>query len=738
MASLLNEAGSPWWRWAAYSAWQGVTVLLRVLLKVAVRISAKEAALEMAGLADSFRPIKRRIRRALDDGLSRPVKFSLVSAGLLAAFGPAILPGASARSSNAQLDGVAPQSASAAITNGAAPASASVNYLGQTDYPRIVKLDPPHGATGVSPSRGDISVTYDRAMAGGYSWVDKGKRPKIEHVEWVSDRECRAHVMLEPNRDYGMWLNFGGNTSKFRSKDGVSADRFYWEFSTGAKVPGHTTVSATSGTASSGASISSTTVEAKDLSLRGTVTGPGGELLAGVEVSNWYPMGSNPQKTRTDVAGTFLFERRLGYAVSAAKEGYAPAFEEFREKVRRKPADDGPIVLSIGLDRGCTVSGRVLDTSTGLALANVPVVVERAAKDPHVGNGPYSIWTSEPVKTGAEGGFAFSLVPAGNLKVTVRSAEHMPASSPDFDLAAGESKSVDVAIALKSAEVIQGEARNWPVRLRPVEGIVKDGTGSSITDAVVGTFNPHGSNEWTTRTDARGAFRFDGRAGYVVTARKAGYAPAFKEFRNEYFRSRGAKDEVFRVDLTMSSGGSLEGSVTAAETRQLLPGTKVWCERWGDDKDVGNNRCIIWKGDPVTADARGRFRLEHLPKGTLRIQASADGYARTTSEDFTVDEGATAQWSIALHRGTDLVVACLDKETSKPVADASVRVWHEDDMNGGATDSAGLLIWRNLKGGECLLWVEARGYHGFERHSVQVNGKEETNTVTLLLPPVKR
>lgn len=108
-----------------------------------------------------------------------------------------------------------------------------VNYLGQPHFPRVVQLDPPNGAAGVDPARHHITVVFDRPMQSGYSWVDRGNRPKLDHIEWIDDRHCRAWVTLEPNREYGLWLNFGPRTSKFRSWAGVAADRVYWEFQTG-------------------------------------------------------------------------------------------------------------------------------------------------------------------------------------------------------------------------------------------------------------------------------------------------------------------------------------------------------------------------------------------------------------------------------------------------------------------------------------------------------------------------
>jgi len=112
-----------------------------------------------------------------------------------------------------------------------------VNYLEQTNFPKVAELDPLNGAKDVDPTREYITVTFDRPMRNGYSWVDKGKRPPIEKIEWINEKQCRAWVKLEPNKEYGVWLNFGPNTSKFRNVEGVSAERVYWEFHTQSNPP---------------------------------------------------------------------------------------------------------------------------------------------------------------------------------------------------------------------------------------------------------------------------------------------------------------------------------------------------------------------------------------------------------------------------------------------------------------------------------------------------------------------
>ena len=107
------------------------------------------------------------------------------------------------------------------------------NYLGQSNYPEVIELDPPNDATNVNPNKKYIIVKFNQPMMVAYSWVDKGMRPKINKIDWIDEYQCRAQVELEPNKEYGLWLNFGKRTSKFRNKTGVSAQKFYWKFQTG-------------------------------------------------------------------------------------------------------------------------------------------------------------------------------------------------------------------------------------------------------------------------------------------------------------------------------------------------------------------------------------------------------------------------------------------------------------------------------------------------------------------------
>ena len=111
------------------------------------------------------------------------------------------------------------QTPSTAGRGGAAPAD------GQGP-PRIVATSPPVGATDVDPALSEISVTFDRDMAGGFSWTGGGPEyppiPEGKKPQWKDKRTCVLPVKLERGRFYRVGIN-STSYQNFRSAAGVPA-----------------------------------------------------------------------------------------------------------------------------------------------------------------------------------------------------------------------------------------------------------------------------------------------------------------------------------------------------------------------------------------------------------------------------------------------------------------------------------------------------------------------------------
>jgi len=103
------------------------------------------------------------------------------------------------------------------------------------DAPRIVALDPPDGASGVDPSLARLTVTFDREMQEGWSWVIETRElfPQTAGTATMSAdrRTAQLPVRLEPGRTYVVWLN-SDDFQDFRDATGRALPPRRWTFTT--------------------------------------------------------------------------------------------------------------------------------------------------------------------------------------------------------------------------------------------------------------------------------------------------------------------------------------------------------------------------------------------------------------------------------------------------------------------------------------------------------------------------
>lgn len=92
--------------------------------------------------------------------------------------------------------------------------------------PRIVATSPRVGETEVDPSLTEITVTFDRDMAGGASWTGGGpdfpSSPEGQNIRWRDKRTCVLPVKLQRGHYYRVGIN-SQSYQNFRSVDGVPA-----------------------------------------------------------------------------------------------------------------------------------------------------------------------------------------------------------------------------------------------------------------------------------------------------------------------------------------------------------------------------------------------------------------------------------------------------------------------------------------------------------------------------------
>jgi beta-lactamase regulating signal transducer with metallopeptidase domain len=94
------------------------------------------------------------------------------------------------------------------------------------DPPRIVATSPPLRTLDVDPALKEITVTFDRDMASGFSWTGGGPDfpviPEGQKPHWRDSRTCVLPVRLEPARYYRVGINSTSHLN-FRSREGVPA-----------------------------------------------------------------------------------------------------------------------------------------------------------------------------------------------------------------------------------------------------------------------------------------------------------------------------------------------------------------------------------------------------------------------------------------------------------------------------------------------------------------------------------
>ena len=477
-------------------------------------------------------------------------------------------------------------------------------------------------------------------------------------------------------------------------------------------------------------------ITGRDQSLQGMVTGEDGRPLEGVKIVNWFPFGSNPQESFTNPGGIYYFKTRMGYVVQAYKENYAPAFEEFRERYNRVDEKKDPMFANITMNKGGIVKGRILDKSSGKPLQGARVLVDRKARDPHVGNLPYDIWTSERVVTDKKGRFRMELVPTGLVKIRAEADGYKSEESSYLELEKGKTKSFEISLEKMTSEEIRAEKsekEKQEKRDLSLSGVVKDSSGKSLDGVKISNFFPNGSMPQETFTNARGEFRFDRERGYVVVADRKDYASSFHEFREKYYEIRRTGQEPLMVEIILTPGGMVEGSIRSEEDGKPIPNAGVWLDRWAKDLDVGLNRYIVWTGEPVKADAEGRFRIDHAPEGALRLHARAEGWAENISPEFSVGNRENKTVNLDLYKGMDIQVQVLDKDNEKPVREAEVGI---SQLGSRATDKDGICVFHNVPLGSYRLQCRGQSHHELTGEEITIDQKKGEKKVRILLAPI--
>jgi len=368
-------------------------------------------------------------------------------------------------------------------------------------------------------------------------------------------------------------------------------------------------------------------------SLRGTVTGPDGAPVAGVEArlnpiatADWFGGDAARVSAKTDEAGRFALDavppgkRRL--AVDAA--GFVPYASEPIEFEDEKEAP----ALAVKLEAGVTIAGRVLDAA-GAPIEGASVTASSANRR----GGPPA---SRKATSDATGAYVVrGLAPDATFFVNATAPDHEVASRTGVP---GGAESID--FTLKRNAGISGVVQRpdgSPMSARFSVRATATG-GPAFPFGGGGGNGPGGFGGRSQReesfTDAEGRFFLKGvRAGGAnVVAKAEGFADA-----EPLAVDVPAEGVAENVGLTLKEAGGITGVVLRASDRTPVEGARV---RDGKpDPGFGEFFASAFAPGSQETPLDGTFTLAGLAPGTHSVSVSHAEFPTVTVDEILVPAG---------------------------------------------------------------------------------------------------
>ncbi|RKY17970.1 MAG: hypothetical protein DRQ55_14535 [Planctomycetota bacterium] len=370
---------------------------------------------------------------------------------------------------------------------------------------------------------------------------------------------------------------------------------------------------------------------------------------------------------------------------------------------------DALITLALG-SVGAELRGRVVDRR-GAPIAGARVVVgwDGGVFNPLLapGTGP----PPEPAFSGEDGGFAFQALPWEQVMVTCR--------APGY-------------AAIRRLERLSvDEPAEIELRLPPgceVHGVVTDGQGQPLADAVVLWGEGYSFMDRRGVTDAHGRYLLDGldAGGSWLKATHGaclGQASVRLQLR---------PGQPGSYDLVLQRGASLAGRVWDAVRDEPIPGWLVVAHR----SDQQEN----WGRDAET-DASGEFELVGLGAGpfTVRVVDTRSGALPQTmveQRDVTSADGPLEFLVTTRGHDTGAVSVCLLGAEDQPPTAGQVMLERIDGVSssrGGNLDDGGCVTIDELAAGEYALRAHVADTGGVPSMTLRVAPGRTTDLGVLRL-----
>ncbi len=347
------------------------------------------------------------------------------------------------------------------------------------------------------------------------------------------------------------------------------------------------------------------------VAIAGFVRNGKGEPVVGAQVSSFAVNAGPRGSSTTDPEGRFRldgFGSDRAVMLSVRAEGYAPL-----QRQVTPPSED----LSLVLKTTGTIRGRVDDDATHRPLTDFSASYEAPRGGGFGGVQIRMGGESEETFQSADGTFELTNVPAGKWKVVASAPGYRPADVAGIELGEGETKE-GVVLSLKRGASVSGRVldprRGSGVPNAWVSWSVGPGVSQFPPASAIGRLTGDGT---AVSTDADGRYRVEGlpSAKITISAEHPDYLETSRQVEVE-------DDET--VDLTLSLGGSIAGSVVAKDGRSAIPGAQVGLDDPGGGFGMGE--------DSTRADAAGGFLFEHLKPGRYRLSAKSNAGGTSSKE----------------------------------------------------------------------------------------------------------
>jgi len=344
-------------------------------------------------------------------------------------------------------------------------------------------------------------------------------------------------------------------------------------------------------------------------SISGRVMDKGGGPVLGAQVSlnggsgsgfTWSSSNDYSTSDTTDDQGRFAFSRlRTGtFEISASH----PRFSESPDA----PVNAGDSNIVIQLNDLATVEGQVVSEATGRPVTQFEIAIFAGDDPKYIAFFP--VTPRSTTVQDADGRFVLTDVQHGATAVSVTAESHAPVKIPIPRITGGETRR-GLLVRMSAGATLAGR--------------VVDRGGHPIGEAKIflaGKQFPFlGSSEADETTGADGTFLL-----IALPPGNVGFRVEHSDFATKTFRTSVSAQSDNRIDIVMTGGGSIAGSVT-------LDGKPVT----GED--------VYADGARDTTDEMGRYEISHVIPGAVTVSVGVNagrGGRHHQSRQATVIEGA--------------------------------------------------------------------------------------------------